>query len=159
METATPLPTRPVYHLNGLMHTNRTLQISWKTRLQYNNELNSWRSHHWYSNFSHESDFSSIIQALAIIWRLAGKINVFSIRRCVWNAEELRIRFLLFLVGRKRNVDRRGPTLLHLGAQDEQWILLRSLVLNYRKVKAKLNNEEFHTGVDTDLYKWRIKTN
>ena len=71
----------------------------------------------------------------------------------MWNAEDLRILFLLFLVGRKRNVDTKGPTWLHLGAQDEQRILLRPLVLHYRSVKAKLNNEEFHTGVDTDLYR------
>jgi hypothetical protein len=47
----------------------------------------------------------------------------------VWNAEELRILFLSLLVGRKRNVDTKGPTVLHLGTQDEEWILLGSVVL------------------------------
>jgi len=41
-------------------------------------------------------------------------------RKRVWNAEELRILFLSLLVERKRNVDTRKPTVLHLGAQDEE---------------------------------------
>jgi hypothetical protein len=38
----------------------------------------------------------------------------------VWNAEELRILLLSFLVGQKRNVDTKEPTLLRLRALDEE---------------------------------------
>jgi hypothetical protein len=110
MENATDLPTRPYTVLMACCIQTRPYRFH--ERQGCNTAVKFFKSHHWYSNFSHRSDFICSVHTLGIIRRLAGKINVFIIRKRVWNAEELRILFLLLLVGRKTNVYSKWPTVL-----------------------------------------------